>query len=335
MQLGDIVICSKDCEFPNLEGVIVSIIEDVEYLRGNSENGELNFGIDFTPQKNETFHNLNGILPNNTGFFMKEENIKVKDAHFKDPKLNNFAQHKLRGETIKFYRKKKELPQLKENINYIKNDITQYNNYIKEKRKDIRDTLNKIEDFEKKEFDREEIIKNIELMYKKLLKNANIKDIEFRNQEDENPYLIVTTNNLLWKGQEGYKDFDLGAFKIFINMDSNSSRSLQYHIINTEKHLYRRYGHPCTTLTGNVCIGPVIAHEMNKQFQDGNTESVIYSLINFLKDPNYSGPHCCIEDFAKNFSEVQMKPKNPFNYLDIKYWQEHEEDFIKNEDCEE
>jgi len=83
------------------------------------------------------------------------------------------------------------------------------------------------------------------------------------------------------------------------------------------------YSHPCVREGGYVCMGDLVRVGVNNYRKENQLVSLIYLLLNFLKEPNYGTPYRSAIDF-RCAQPVTYKPKDILNYLSDSNWRRHE-----------
>ncbi len=314
IHLGDKIITTK--KFPKGEGKKGIIIHKEQDA----------YGIKF----NESFedcHYLDGILEERKGYYLETNQFKIISSYkCNDKRKENFI-HLLKDQS--YYEKSLtplKIDREKNNKEWKRNEIKTLYRSIQNYEKEMimhEENIKKI----KKEWKKDININNFEKEYDRLKKHKLIKNILV----EESPttkikFIIVTTNNLTYRDNRNkadsnyYKNFNLGAYKIFIPMNVNNAIK----IINYKRQLYKgTYFHPCIRDGGMICFGEQVKEELNAYRKNGQYTPLIFLIINFLKEPNYRDPyiHAKIFDLAQ---DVTIKPKDVFNYLSHTYWRTYQ-----------
>ena len=309
IHLGDKIITTK--KFPYGAGKKATIIRQ----RDESYGAEFDEPIEMIDDILRGSHYLDNTLIEKKGYYLEPTEFKIIESYSNKNKNKEEYIHLLKKE---YYIQKGLIPQhiksYEANIEYNKHDIQNSQKNIKRYEKNIKTTK---KDIEKTKEIKELNISNLENEFDKLIKHKLIKDITI-DINNEIQYIIVTTNDLTYHNPKTIPDFVLGAYKIFIPLNSDTIR-----IINYKKQMMQgAYFHPCIE-RDRTCFGARIKDEVTQYKQRKQYTLLIFLIINFLCEPNEDGPYIP----AKTFSLAQpvtIKPKNIFNYLSNAYWDENE-----------
>jgi hypothetical protein len=283
------------------------------------DSGEIIFGIQYNERKN-SYDNLDGRCPDNYGRYERGfDIIKVNINSFKKIKDKVLAQL---FKTI-YLKKCIEKIHINANIEYIKNKIDYDkkrltdNNYSDDDRHYLNRELDDYCERLKKEeerFNQKIDLRSVKDQYQRILNHDKVESIEYYQN-----YIIITTKDILFNDEgRGIKDFNIGAFKIKFNENFN------FFAVNYKMHLMKIFFHPCIRFGNDVCLGSSVAYEIEKHKENFDFDLLIYTLINFIEEPNYGKPFMKIENLIKFMQPVTMKPNTPLEWFNQSYWNENE-----------
>lgn len=308
--MGDNIITTKKFKYGAGKKGILRII------RGDS------FGIQFTEalkkNANEKIggsHDLDQILKENTGYFLHHNEFKITNTYTNANKNKELFVKMLQQ---KYY---SDLANVPVKIKQIENNVTSKHRNIKDKHAMIKiqeeevvkllKTISKLKESPEKKVS----ITSFEKRFNKLKSHKLIKNIKLIEN-----FIIITTEDLIYHGQD-IKDFNLGAFKIFLNREHLSTipKTINY----KRQMLKGKYFHPCIEDGGQMCLGDQLRNEIEKLGEEGEIAALIFLLINFLQEPNYRDPYIRAHIFSLA-QKVTLKPTNVLDYLSSNYWYENE-----------
>jgi len=304
--IGDKIITTKTAECgENKKGMIICIHRDNNSIYGIKFNFE-----------DAKFHKLQydkkhkGILNKNQGLWLETKDFQIiPTTHKLQRRFNNFL--------LKNYLKTLEIipTEIKRSKSIIESQRRNIKERLEYNQKNLDDIKKHQESIKKLEQANAPEIENYFQWYKKLQKHPDIKNILI-----EDNFLIIQTNDLIYHHfDDTIEDFNLGAYYIFIpNNFANEIRATNY----KKQHKQGECFHPCIR-RGTLCLGDDIRKETYKYFKENQILFLIYLLINFLKEPNYSSPYLKADRF-RCAQPVTYHPIKVTDYLSDNNWYQHE-----------
>lgn len=155
--------------------------------------------------------------------------------------------------------------------------------------------------------------------YKKLINSPDIENVKIVHSGRDMAVLVTTKDLKYHINSPDMFDYKLGAYKILIPVNEAE----QIKAINYKKHVQKfEIHHPCIQQSG-LCLGAAVSAEVNRLRETGKILSLIYLLINFLKEPDYGEPYLPASSFYCA-QDVTISPKNPLKWFDRSYWEKNE-----------
>jgi hypothetical protein len=284
-----------------------------------TEMGNLYYGVKYDKYYSG-FHLLNGKLKEKLGYWWEESEIyPYQDCltTTKNEELKKFFNLFYSKQFLNKIKINNLLLQSKKNIDYYQ-ELIKINNCSTEEFYHTKKSLDneKINSKQLQEqLDRVIDLKVFKRQYSNILKHPAVNSVEIIDNN-----LIISTNDILYQDpRQKLKDINIGKFKILIN-----NTSLQ--IVNCtrfRKHYndydYEYYYHPCIR-TGHICCGSNVDSEFKKHIGNNDIDLAVYTIINFIEEPNYGNPYIAIESFMFRTQQVTIKPKNTMEWFNKSYW---------------
>ena len=194
------------------------------------------------------------------------------------------------------------------------------------------ETVERIEnDLVNKNFALEDAIANNEIntkgtgdilaQYESLMASNKIDSVEIV-KSGSTSFMIVTTNDLIYTPRPNTNcgRFIIGAFKFRINL---AGGRVLPKVANYKRHMRRSdLHHPCIS-NFNLCLGGDMQSEMYALSNRKAWITLVYTLINFLENPNYGSPYVADIEFSCA-QAVTIRPRNPLDWFSPGYWESNE-----------
>lgn len=175
--------------------------------------------------------------------------------------------------------------------------------------------------------DDEKIKKAITAQINNIRKHVDVADVriyDVNNTEHEAfsatgepSFIVVTTKNLVYTAGGNNIQFDLGRYKIFIGRNKKLyAKGITYWCGHETRHI----SHPCI-IGFDICMGDSVGREMQKYKEEGNIDSMVGLLINFLKEPNYAHPFMQDKEYLALRQKVGVEASHPLSYLLNSWWE--------------
>lgn len=223
-------------------------------------------------------------------------------------------------------------------ISTIDRDISSYkqsiDNYVFEKIKVCSDVEERKASMLEKLNKQEKESDNVENYYNSIFKNKNVKKIECIEHRGELA-LLVETNDLEYTDKITHNIVDVSFNGLKMNIGSYVilfTKNGTIHAANKTKFVGQGTHHPCVDASSNVCAGSAFGDAIRRAITSKDYASAIHMTIDFLKEPNYGGPHLDAGHFYFA-QERKSNFKTNYEYLfkGCSYGEEWDKDlFIKS-----